>query len=93
VNDIDLLYAQFAKWITPVLMAVGGWFCRDMIQAQKGTDEKLHKLQLDLAKHQLDASQTYTTKSELARVHDRIDSLDKKIDDLPHRILALINGK
>jgi len=79
-------------WIASMITMAVAWFCRDILHAQKRTDENLHKANLDLATHKLDVAQNYQTKQdavvvrneyreELKRVHERLDSLPKEIAD------------
>lgn len=95
--DLDAVYSQIAKYLMPVLMAIGGWFCRDIITAQKQTDTKLHKIEIDFMGYKLETSQTFMTKNEhreeLKRVHERLDMLQEKLDGLPLAILNTMKSR
>lgn len=96
METIDDAIMSAAKYIATLGVAIVGWFCKNMIVAQKQTDEALHAHKLDLAAHRLDIAQNYQTKleaavarnehrEELKRVHERLDSLPQEIANLMRR--------
>lgn len=58
-------------------LAVGGWILRAIYQA-------IRELEADLGQHKVEAARTYSTKTDLSRIEDKIDrvldKLDRKVD-------------
>jgi hypothetical protein len=81
------------KYIISIAIMIVAWFCKNVLTAQKSTDEALHAHKLDFAAHKLEVAQNYHTKTdatlarnehreELKRVHERLDSLPQEIANL-----------
>lgn len=62
-------------WNTLLLSAIGvmGWILRAIYGA-------IRTLETDLATHKVDAAKTYSTKSDISRIEDKLDRVLDKLD-------------
>lgn len=63
--------------IIPAALAVGGWVMKSIYEA-------IQRLDNDLTDHKVEAAKTYSTKTDISRIEDKIDKvldrLDRKAD-------------
>lgn len=64
-----------ALWNTliPAAIAVGGWVMKSIYEAIKS-------LEGDLSEHKIESAKTYSTKTDIARIEDKLDRVLDKLD-------------
>ena len=96
VFDIDgikpAIYGFFA------MLGIGAIKMVDrVVMAQRERDKTVTALKEEMAAYKLSVSDEYARKTEIARLHDRIDGMDKKVDgihailiDLPQKVATIV---
>lgn len=96
VGELVMDLNTVIKFFLGIMTAVVGWFCKSILQTQRDTDLRLHKVELDMSENYHKKADAILMRQEhreeLKRVHDRLDIVDKKIDDLPLKLFELIKG-
>jgi ribosomal protein S13 len=89
MDVFDLDGAKAAVYGLLGMMGIGGIKAVDrIVMAQRERDKEVSALKDDMSAHKLYAAQTYVKKTELQRVHDRIDKLPHETAEL---VISLIN--
>lgn len=94
IDIIGLDDFKTAFWGLLGMMGVAGIHVgKGVVSAQRERDVRVHDIEKKMADYQLKVTDEYAKKSEIARLHDRIDNVNQKLDDLPHKVIELMRSK
>ncbi len=96
----ESLTVAFLKIIAGVfaasVVAVVGWFCKEVTKAQRETEKDLAATRLDVSENYQKKKDAETVrlehKSEIARLHDRLDMVFEKLETVPQKTADILKG-
>jgi Tfp pilus assembly protein PilO len=91
-DEMGLFEWAFKGLVALVLTGVG-WFMLMLNSTISGLKDEQGDLKSDFNNHKLYSAQTYTEKSSLERIHDRMDNMCKDISDIKTLLVQTVGKK